>query len=90
MNWISVKDRLPENGKPVWAIIPEMKTPIMLERFYSNELEDEDDNECYGWIWCRIYDVPMIINGEWCYDSEWDDEYLPTHWMPLPEPPKEK
>jgi hypothetical protein len=33
-----------------------------------------------GWVWSNCY-------GDIRGDSEWDDEYKPTHWMPLPKPP---
>jgi len=33
-----------------------------------------------GWVWSNCY-------GDIHGDSEWDDEYWPTHWMPLPTPP---
>jgi len=40
------------------------------------------------------WDAPFCIeyNGDWCdWRSVWDeDEVIPTHWMPLPKPPKEK
>ena len=60
-DWISVKDRLPEN--------------------------------------CEVVDVYTLYDGrvvDVAYrDGEWVSQYLkwsgnPTHWMPLPSPPKEQ
>ena len=36
-----------------------------------------DKNE---YAWCTVYDG---LDG----DAYFDDNYYPTHWMPLPEPP---
>lgn len=59
--WISVKDRLPEDNAVVLCK-------------------------------CRagIYEVLMWIGGSWYHDT--NHCYMKgfvTHWMPLPEPPKE-
>jgi hypothetical protein len=72
--WISVKDRLPEGDGFVLI-------------HYSKEYTDKDPN----WVWCdgtsRTY-VAVLWEGDW-----WDCDKLnvicdPTHWMPLPQPPK--
>lgn len=60
MEWISVKDRLPENKKYVLVWEPKLDKNIIAR--YNEK------------------------NGYW-----WSDGYFfvfPTHWMPLPEPPK--
>jgi hypothetical protein len=38
----------------------------------------------YGWMWseCRWY--PSATGGYYCADDGWS----PTHWLPIPEPPK--
>ena len=59
--WISVKDRLPENGK--MAIC---KT----DWFYEI---------CQWDAWSEVWFSPTHIHKK---------DYV-THWMPLPEPPKE-
>jgi hypothetical protein len=28
-------------------------------------------------------------NGEWKFNTDEGDEMMPTHWIPIPEPPKE-
>ena len=58
MDWISVKERLPEDGKRVLTYSERFGVEIGAHRSY----------------WATI---PLIVSFE------------PTHWMPLPEPPKE-
>lgn len=64
--WISVKDRLPENGIVV-------RTKIHDENGSRNEQELKRS----GNLWF-LPDGSMYVY------------YTPTHWMPLPEPPKEE
>lgn len=42
-----------------------------------------DDKGEYGWVWSNCY-------GDIYGDAEFDDQYEPTHWMPLPQPPNHK
>lgn len=77
--WISVKDRLPEiitgndysENVIVW---------LNDERKIMNYalLADDNNNLCY--VWCMVYDG---LDG----DAEFDDNYYPTHWQPLPPKP---
>lgn len=57
--WISVSDKLPEEGQEVVIRIGE-------------------DNE-----------LVRFLNYRWVGKEEWFILDLPTHWMPLPEPPEE-
>lgn len=44
-----------------------------------------------GWHATRSCHVPDFcrFRDEWVDDDvEWDDDYTPTHWLPLPLPPK--
>lgn len=59
--WISVKERLPENGQLVWT--------------YS-----DDKQSSYGM---------MLRHGVWEVIRDGCELVEVTHWMPLPEPPKE-
>lgn len=43
--------------------------------FWVNGVDEHDS----GYIWCQSY----YIDGE----GQSDDEYAPTHWMPLPKEP---
>ena len=60
--WVSVKDRLPENGETVLVYRPTMKIQYMT-----------------SYYWYRFCDGAIDIQGN----------DVITHWMPLPEPPKE-
>ena len=65
--WISVKDRLPEDGTRVMA--------------YVN-----------GWhevAWHRKSIREWQFRDEIAFNNETNTYGLVTHWMPLPEPPKE-
>lgn len=82
--WISVKERLPERAgkylvvsKTVLAgLLPHVKTALFL-----NNLRDNPQFE---------YDGEPNESGFYNGDGEgdWVERYV-THWMPLPEPPKE-
>jgi hypothetical protein len=75
MEWISVKDRLPERNP----------------------------NKRYSQVPCIVWDqhhgmqrVLVYNNEHSCWDDEHGDDYFTdaiggtvTHWMPLPEPPKQ-
>ena len=66
MEWISVKDRLPDIDKD---------GELVLYYEFNNEIG-----------------VGYLEDDKWYnYDSGWElDKSVVTHWMPLPEPPKEQ
>ncbi len=69
MEWISIKDRLPEEVKLVLVS--------------NNESKHKEDH----WVCCG----QINYSGGWFnqfQDSISDIQIYPTHWMPLPEPPK--
>lgn len=87
--WVSVKDKLPDcihivknssagvdkysDTMLVWC---DNKLMVMsLQYGFFGEAGE------YCYIWCNHFGD--ITNN----DPEWDDEYEPTHWMPLPEKP---
>lgn len=103
-NWISVKDRLPEAEKEVivlavrryydneyklitTAIYEDGKVSTEDSEWNWYDLDfnyDEENDCCYipeGWWEYRHY------NDDDVYNNTIDDEV--THWMPLPEIPKE-
>lgn len=80
MSWKLLSDEQPPEGVPVWFY-----EPRDYRTMYVGTLEFVDDawlvGLCYGSEYYSAKDK------HWkCGDSEADD-YQPTHWMPLPEPP---
>lgn len=75
--WISVEDRLPDEGVPVWG--------ATLGQFPMIAALQVDAD---GWLWGEVY-AHYPSDGKWACDYEVNDDYSwITHWMPLPEPPK--
>ena len=76
MEWISVKDRLPDE-----------------EDSYLTYMMD---NGCsYNNVIQRFFIKPRILKGIYGdTHSNWElvkwDDYVVTHWMPLPKPPEQK
>ena len=72
--WISVKDRLPDNKEHDWVLAQVvedngyMHIPKVME---YRQLRNDWFEETYGWL------------------SEHNGAFTVTHWMPLPERPKE-
>lgn len=78
-DWIKVSDKLPELDTPVWLRMPE-NIMIVGERGSSTD----------GWVWAACYGFYFNAIGEWdANESDASDEYEPTHWQPLPQPPAE-
>jgi hypothetical protein len=71
--WISVKDRLPEEHADEHS--------YEFEQFLCSTVWDDVRMVGFG---TRIGDDKQHF---WSGNSIWDDRV--THWMPLPEPPKE-
>lgn len=73
--WISVKDRLPDNKEHDWVLAQVvedngyMHIPKVME---YRQLRNDWFEETYGWL------------------SEHNGLFSVTHWMPLPKPPKEE
>lgn len=75
MKWISVKDRMPDE----WDHI-----------IVCNKNADIDDYKC------GISEAVFAPCGKGCCEAKFEakglehiDHYDVTHWMPLPEPPKD-
>lgn len=71
--WISVKDRLPDNKEYDWVLAQVvedngfMHIPRVME---YRQAKDDWFEDTYGWL------------------SEHNGSFSVTHWMPLPQPPK--
>jgi hypothetical protein len=82
MNWIEITKELPKfiDGK-------DYSENVLV--WNNNELEimtyckGYDDNNEWGYYWAN---ADKKIDG----DAEWDDNYAPTHWMPLPQEPNKE
>ena len=76
--WISVKDRLPKNQNPVLVYVPP---------YNSNE------DDFIGYVGMAYY---TSLGDGWWAGSDGAVYgaigiiHTPTHWMPLPQPPKEE
>ncbi len=75
MDWISVKDRMPEDqGQSilVYGILEHHQDhDIHIARFFIGVNEEQGNNQFWEYGWS--YDISDV-----------------THWMPLPQPPEVK
>ena len=85
--WISVKERLPEGEDPVLILVKETEHYGLNKEkrkvYFCQYLAYWDGDEWFT-AWCngcrKISDTAK---------EPYADDYEVTHWMPLPEPPKE-
>lgn len=105
--WISVKDRLPENEQDVLICAerrhycdPNKFIHIIVKAFYTDGKHDSE-HSAYTWDICNIdmdYDEECdtyIIPEGWWESVEYAEEFSAvddkvTHWMSLPDLPKEE
>lgn len=74
MEWISVRDRLPEFGVPVLIYNSRLN---LFEVSSRNDMPSHSFEKADGDLYKRI------THPYECWDNN-----EATHWMPLPEPPK--
>ena len=78
--WVPTADlsRLPDFDVPVWLY--EDGRAWIGCRVYDSD----------GWLWAKCYLLPYLDEaGAWkLADAEADDDYSPTLWQPMPEPPR--
>ena len=73
MEWISVKDRMPDAYQPVIVHVrhtEEWRNTVLTEHPWHVVEED---------VW---------LGDGWCNNAD-EDIHEVTHWMPMPEPPEE-
>ena len=75
--WIECAAQLPELGQIVW----------LYEADRGIWIGSRDDADSEFWLWGNAYAALWHNGKEWDADVEQDDDYQPTHWMPLPELP---
>lgn len=73
--WISVKDRLPEESGNYIVCCDDSSCSYGEGIWYSSDVVVVSEYYEGSWIWYE--------GG-----TEWSLENIVTHWMPLPEPPK--
>lgn len=102
MKWVNVKDKLPEPETEVLVMaVDNMGYATITTAMYEDGTKRTEDSK---WVWdnyCAFEydeerDTYIVSEGWWehrhynpddVYNNPVDDHV--THWMPLPEPPKE-
>ena len=80
--WIKCSDRTPPESQPVW-LWDGNRLWIGAYEYCNDDPGGWFYGMGYGERWNSFY-------ARWeLMDNDWDDDYQPTHWMPLPEPPVE-
>ena len=80
MEWIKCSEKTPPEKEPVWLFDGKDMW------IGSYEYCDDDPG---GWFYGKGYGLTwnQFHGKHELTDNEWDDDYQPSHWMPLPEPP---
>jgi hypothetical protein len=79
--WVRTEEGLPPLDLPVWMFLADTGQIVIGCRSEAEE----------GWLWGECYDGDYWWDNEkriWKADNcEQDDDYQPTHWQYLPQPP---
>lgn len=85
--WISVEERLPDDLEEVLILVKETEFYGQYKEFsksyFCQYIGCVDDGEWYT-VWCHGHRYIKDTEKE-----PYSDKLEVTHWMPLPEPPKE-
>ena len=79
--WISVKDRLPEKDGNYLCYL---ECGAVCEAAFDSTIASEGEEFPFG-EWVAVYNSDTLGFT----DSYWEEYDAITHWMPLPEPPKD-
>ena len=82
--WVSVTERLPEDGSLVGKLIADSDGNIRIASQCA-EITLSGGKTVYT----DLIDLVSLL-AEYTPTTEWEDCTHITHWMPLPEPPKEE
>jgi len=87
-NWISVKDRLPENNKPIVVYLKDKELYIAAYGYFEFMDEDGECSDCAedGMVQRCGFHHERESEGEYDF-LIFDINAYVTHWMPLPESP---
>lgn len=78
----------PKDGAPFQAKIPGHGSDNVIG--WTDGLIDSDEQPCGGWTFMAEQEPPESWTDGICWTVNEDGiaSVAPTHWMPLPEPPK--
>lgn len=87
--WIPVTERLPKDGEAV-NVVWVNHSPVIYYQYIKDKPQTATGVYYRGqWYWwSAVVQDYLAEYGEWEPDKM-DDAIEVTHWMPLPEPPKE-
>lgn len=83
MEWISVKDRLPDADGKVLVFIPQ-REGCLQNGMYLGELKPIKANDGSG----NFFNIPIEASEWTVWGFSYFEHPIVTHWMPLPELPK--
>jgi len=79
LKWIPTKDQLPKESQTVWAYNNRTKFIALACLTYQEDT----------WLWAVSNGIIYSENNEIISECELEDDYDFTHWMELPQLPKQ-
>lgn len=86
--WLPISSA-PKDGTVIQVKIPDHGSDCIVS--WEGGLLDTKNRDCGGWHWMTDREPPDCWTDGVCWEVNESGERSiePTHWMPLPEPPKE-